>query len=879
VLLALATLSAWPFGGADYFWEYVLAAVVALLAGLWAAHAVVTRRFRFQPDLVSVGLAGMVLVSVLQLVPLPLGVVRVLAPGRAALHDALVPARPELLPGEPDAATVGAAFVPISLDPYATRGFAARVLAVFVVYAAARNWLGGRAAFRRLAWAGLANGVALAAFALGQFFSSRGTVMFWTVDVGVRPFGSFVCRNHYPDFVALCLGLAVGLILSPTGKDPEKKKEPKPGDVPPEAFWDRVVDLITSPLTLLEKPAAVAAALAAGLMLVSIPFSLSRGGLLALIGAGAAAWVLGRWRTKAGDGVVGWALTVVVAVTAAVFLWQGTDPLQQRFSETLTARNADDRTAIWVAAGRQLPGFWLTGAGGGTFPRVEPLGRTDDPGNVVHDHAHNEYVEAAVEGGVVRLGLTLGLVGWLLVRVGAGYRKLREKAPGGLLLGAWFGLLMLALHAATDFAVHVPAVSLLAAVVSGYAVAVSSDHERDVVRRKVRRRRRKAEDPTAPAAGQDNHPTPPWGGEVAQPLPLPSPERTGDGGRSGRPHSPRPVALAFAVLLPVVCLLITLDARARSRGDDIRVAADRVRRSDAADRFDKRVAYLERRAAVVPGDPAAWVDLAQAHLDSAVTARGSADQFPPAVVERHIAPALRALRTARDLCPAYPAVHARLGLYAAHFARSEPPRTHLERAKRLLPNDAEVRYACGVEALRAGDPVAAEVDWQRALELAPNNDPLLKAILKAAAGLSPAALRERVLPDDPWVMTAAADQLFPHRELQAAERRPFLLRAAAAVALPTPTLLQMRGAAAACGELDRLDTATAMWKAAAKEPANANDAAFHAYAAQWFEEHELYEQALEHLRWLANRPGQGRLMADRLRAAEHGAKLAKALRR
>jgi tetratricopeptide (TPR) repeat protein len=827
VLLVLATLAAWPFAGADPVWEAAIGGAVALLAGLWAAHATVTRRARFKPDLVAGCLAGLVLLAVVQLVPLPLGLVKIISPARAEWHTAFTPDPLERLPDEP-AAAVRPEFVPLSADPFATRTFAARVLAVFVVYAAARNWLVSKAAFRRLAWAALANGVALAVYALGQSASGGAKTVFGTIDVR-GAFGPFVCRNHYPDYIALCAGLAVGLLFAP----PEETK-PEVDAGPPGGFWSELFDAVTAPLQLFDRPAAVAVALAVGLMLVSVAFSLSRGGMAAVAGAGVAAVLLARWKST-GGGVIGGTAVLAVAVAAAVLLWAGTEPIQKRFASTLSGQ-ADDRLPLWSAAARSMPGVWPLGAGAGAFPRVEPLGRTDQSPTLLYDHAHNEFLEAIVEGGVIRLGLTLLLVGGVLVVVAHGYRKLRARSSGGLLLGAWFGLAALVLHAGVDFGIHMPAVAVLAAAVAGYAVAVSNDPEFTPVKRRISR---------------------------DDPPPPPSEKPTGGG-----------QTIAFVVLLAAVAVLVALDARSRSRADWLRIDADRARRSDAPDRLDRALAYQQQRTRVTPGDPIAWLDLARAHIDAAYPSLDDDDELPDDVVQAHIRPALRALRTARELCPLVPEVHARLALYARYFATADPPRVYAERAKRLLPSDPVIRYACGLEAAREHDWAAAAADWKRAIELNPNT---LPAILSAARDFPPDRLREQLLPDDPVVMVNAANTLFPDHGANADGRRPFLLQALAAADRSDLTDKQAVAVGKAGDELDRPDPVTRMW--AALVLARPKDPEVRKAAADWYERQELYDRLVPELNWLReNVPGE-RGLTDRLRAAEHGLRLQEILKK
>lgn len=827
VLLVLATLAVWPFAAADPVWEAATGGFVALLAALWAAHSAVTRRARFKPDLVSGCLAGLVLLAVVQLVPLPLGVVNVVSPARAEWHTTFIPAQFERLPDEP-AAEARPEFVPLSADPFATRTFAARVLAVFVVYAAARNWLVSKEAFRRLAWAGLVNGVALAVYALGQSAAGGAKTVFETIDVR-GAYGPFVCRNHYPDYIALCVGLAAGLLVAPPA---ENKPEVEAG--PPGGFWSQVFDAVTAPLQLFERPAAVAVALAVGLMLVSVPFSLSRGGMAAVAGAGVAAGLLARWKA-AGGGAVGWTGVLSAAVAAAVLLWAGTGPIQKRFASTLSGQ-ADDRLPLWSAAASSLSGVWPLGAGAGAFQRVEPLGRTDQSPTLLFAHAHNEFLEAVVEGGLIRLALTVVLVGGVLVVVARGYRKLRARSSGGLLLGAWFGLAALALHAGVDFAVHMPAVAVLAAAVAGYAVAVSTDPEFTPVKRRISR--------TDLAPATTEKPAEGW-------------------------------PIAFPVLLAVVAGMVALDARARSRADWLRLDADRARRSEAPDRFDRALAYQQQRTRVTPGDPMAWLDLARAHLDAAFWSLDDDDDlFPEPVLQAHVRPALRALRTARELCPLVPEVHARLALYARNFAAADPPRVYAERAKRLLPSDPVIRYACGLEAAREHDWPAAAADWKRAVELSPNT---LPTILTAAREFPPDRLREQLLPDDPLVMVNAADALFPDHKAGADGRRPFLLQALAAADRPDLTDKQAAAVGKAGDELDQPDPVTRMW--AALVLARPNELAVRRAAAKWYEEQDLYDRLVPELHWLRENAPSERGVTDRLRAAEHGRKLQDTLRR
>ena len=282
VLLALALVSPWAFGSAEPTYEFLLTTGILLLAALWAAHAAFGGPSRFRLDLVSICLGGLALWSLVQLVPLPEGLVGVVSPARAEWHRTLLPEQLEVLPGE-SGPRPRSSWLPLTVEPAATRTFLARVLGVLVVYAAARNWLASRASFVRLGWAAAVNGVALAVFALGHLMSAPRETVYWTIPVdGSGAFGPFINRNHYPDYVALCAGLALGLLL------PRRS-----ASRPPELeSW-------------LLAPRGLLLAGAVALILASVPFSLSRGGLLALLAGVAGDVAVGSGRRarpgRAGD--------------------------------------------------------------------------------------------------------------------------------------------------------------------------------------------------------------------------------------------------------------------------------------------------------------------------------------------------------------------------------------------------------------------------------------------------------------------------------------------------------------------------------------------------------------------------------------------------
>ncbi len=841
VLYALVVIAPWPFASVEPPAEYLLAAGVTLLAALWAVHTGLTGRIAIRPDAVAVALGGLVLWTAFQLLPLPEAVVGVLSPSRVSWHNSLLPAQSELLPGEAGS-EARSSFLPLTVDRSATTTFLCRLLELFVVYLAARNWLATRESFPRLAWALTANGVALAVFALSQAMSSPQSEMFWSVRVpnGSGPFGPFVCRNHYPDYIGLCLGLCVGLLLP---------RQRTAGDGP-------------GPKLLTAQGLALTAATA--IMVVSIPFSLSRGGVIAALVAGAGSWLLAR--SVGGRGGPGrWALLAAAAGAALTAAWLGASTVEDRLSTLATTESTTGRIPLWTDSLQLAPGIWGGGTGGGTYVWVEPTVRRDGrPAMYYYENAHNEYLEAWIEGGVVRFVLTLVLAVGPLVAIVRGYRRRHDRSVGPWILGAGFGLAIVIFHAFTDFGVHMPPVALLATVVAGFGLAAAQDV--GFIPQRVRVRRTRAGQATVT--------------EVIGPADEAPPVDDPRGTFRGIPATF--VGLGIALL----ALLATLDARSRDRGYRLLLAADEAA---AAGRTEDRVAQLDARAATRPNDPEALFAAAQAHIDEAISSTwipgaglaGAAagftappDQIAPAVRDRHIIPALKLLREARRANPLAPKPHTRLGLYAEVFATSEPASVHFARAKSLIPSDPDVWYASGRSAFKHGDPAAAWADWKRSLALSPQN---LPAILAAARGkLTPAEIRVKLLPDDPVTILAALDLLFPDRVAQAAERRPFVQSVIDLARTPPrtgTTADRLMALAMALDELGNPDDADDAWDKAVRLAPDRPDVRDR--YARWLERDERYDEALVHLEWLRQRNRGNQDVQDRLDAARHAVRLKK----
>jgi O-antigen ligase len=253
--------------------------------------------------------------------------------------------------------------------------------------------------------------------------------------------GTFVNRNHYAGYLVMCLSAGIGLLLSQLSTDQARNwKERLRG-------WLR---LMLSPKIRLRLYLAV--------MVVALVLTRARMGNIAFFTAlgfaGAVAVLSGRrfsWR------VVFFLASLLVVDMLILGKWFGFDQLVERLEQTQPTQEA----RVWSNAYTidYLTDFPLTGSGGGSFYGVFPNYQAPNLEGF-HQHAHNDYLEFAVELGIPA---ALMLAAFVSLALWNAWRVQRERHTR-LYRGAGFAVTMTvlwaAIHSATDFSLQMPANAL-----------------------------------------------------------------------------------------------------------------------------------------------------------------------------------------------------------------------------------------------------------------------------------------------------------------------------------------------------------------------------------------------------------------------------------
>jgi len=373
---------------------------------------------------------------VVQAVPLPAALVHAVSPHSGTVRQSLA-----LVPSS-------SVWMPLSIDESATWWAAAITVGVIALFVAARSVVaqgGLRYTVRGIA----AVGLGFSAIAIAQS-ATAGRLIYWrfpTEYEGPLPFGPFVNRNHFATWVIMAAPLCVGYIMTRTA-NPQASS-------PFISARARLARMADGRLAWL--------AIAAVAMISALVVSMSRSGIFSLAAAaGICALVL---RNRPFRGPKWWAIAILILAAGFAFARVDIPGLADRFAQSGSA--VEDRIRIWSDTLRLVRDFWLTGSGVGSY-RTAMLYYQRADRVVQFNQAHNHYLQAAAEGGVVLLGLAIAALGALARATRA---QLSADRSGGYWIraGAACGLIAVALQSLWETGLVMPANAALAAVVAAIA--------------------------------------------------------------------------------------------------------------------------------------------------------------------------------------------------------------------------------------------------------------------------------------------------------------------------------------------------------------------------------------------------------------------------
>ena len=316
--------------------------------------------------------------------------------------------------------------VHLTASSYYTRVELQLLVAYLIVVFLISQAFSRRGHWRAFVWFLTSLGFFVSVFAILQHLTFNGKLYWFRVmHYGGIPFGPYVNRNHFAGFAEMIIPVAlVPLVL---------------GKVRRERVF--------------------LVALFAVVPIVALVLSASRGGIVSFGVQMVILFSLLLIRRVRGRYVIAGGIVVLAAVMAVS--WIGVQQVLQRFSgiqnlEVSVGKRVAMRRDTW----RLFLDHPIIGTGLGTLQMVYPPYDTLFDGKVVN-HAHNDYLEALAETGVIGGLCCLWFLGILLLDALKGVAD-KESSFGSVLnlsgLIACCGILV---HSLVDFNLHIPANALL----------------------------------------------------------------------------------------------------------------------------------------------------------------------------------------------------------------------------------------------------------------------------------------------------------------------------------------------------------------------------------------------------------------------------------
>jgi len=379
----------------------------------------------------------------LQLVPLPIAILRAVDPHASELRQRLWLSMPQAI-GEAHA-------LPISLMPWNT------VAALGIVSTAALFfWI-----CRCLCEQGHAGRIIRATAVIGLLASvgaivqgSQSRELLWgmwrPLDAGARPYGPFVNRNHFATWLIMACPLVFGYVLA---RAPSRSRS--------LLFAQRIADSLRQLGTV-----RVWLVVSVAVMALALLISTSRSGLIGLTCGLTVSMVLMRGHGR--TAIRRWAFLQVATLVLMAVSFANFDSLMTRFDQALKPSGAGrGRGAVWSDTLRLIGDFPVTGTGAGTFGTAVAAYQTAEPGYSI-GNAHNHYLQLAAEGGLlvgIPAAFCIGAVFLLFRR-----RSIEDSGPDRLIrVGAMSGIAGVLLQSVWETGLRMPANAMLVAMLAAMA--------------------------------------------------------------------------------------------------------------------------------------------------------------------------------------------------------------------------------------------------------------------------------------------------------------------------------------------------------------------------------------------------------------------------
>ncbi|MBI9089262.1 MAG: O-antigen ligase family protein [Desulfobacterium sp.] len=382
----------------------------------------------------------------LQIIPLPSPLVKWLSPSAFMIHQN---AGAYSAPGD---------FLTLSIHPKATLSEFFRYLSYGAFYLLTVQLLKEKDMLRRTIVVITLFGALLSFSSILQFYLTKDMALwFWHVPINSMIVGPYICHNHYAGLMEMIFPVVLALFFF---------YRPRMGNT---SVLKGIVEIVSQEKANIH----LLIGLAALLIITSVFVSLSRGGMISLcLSLVFFTFLLFRRKISRGNTL---AIIGIVVLAALSIGWFGWDQIFDRFARLKNAQGVihELRFDFWLDSLNIIRDFSITGSGFGTYIDIYPSYQTVS-GYLTIDHAHNDYIEMAIEGGMIGFLFAASFLVTLFFKTYRVFIQRRDAYCVYIYMGSITGVLSMLFHGFTDFNLHIGANGLWIFFMAGVAVSAAN---------------------------------------------------------------------------------------------------------------------------------------------------------------------------------------------------------------------------------------------------------------------------------------------------------------------------------------------------------------------------------------------------------------------
>lgn len=372
----------------------------------------------------------------LQLLPLPDSILLLVSPTSLQLYDKF--------------GGSAASLHSISINRFATRQELLLLLAYLSVFFVIIGHFRTKNQLRTLVMALFYIGGFLVLFALVQKATWNGRI-FWFYPVeeylisGKGIWGPYINRNHFAGYLEMVIPFGLGMMIYTA---PGRRSSP-------DALQsNRVGRFLADPNFSVFTSFFVVVLI----MTAALFATLSRGGIAACVVSFAFfVWITRKRRSLRSRSLL---LALLALVVSAVVVFAAWDRIENRFEDA----GYIDRATVWSDSLGIMRDYPLFGSGLGAFESTYMRYQSRYT-QILFDHAHNDYIEAMTDTGLIGTSLAGGAAILLFSALYRRWRIKRSTYAQCIGAGGLSASVAMAVHSFTDFNLHIPANALLCTVV------------------------------------------------------------------------------------------------------------------------------------------------------------------------------------------------------------------------------------------------------------------------------------------------------------------------------------------------------------------------------------------------------------------------------